>query len=100
MTDSSIVTNTSAGKNDGRFASARWRRHTCVLFLCFALASAADLSGAITNVSVAGVTNTQAILTWTAPDAQPCTVQISESANLTPLVHDVDSAIFPGSNLD
>lgn len=62
------------------------------------IASAAP--AAITNLSVTGVTNTQAIIAYTAPTAQACTVEVSESPTYTPLVHDVDSTIFSGANLD
>ena len=54
----------------------------------------------ITNVSVQGVTATQAILSYTAPDNVVCTAEVSESASFALLVHDVDAALFPGSNLD
>src|SRR5215471_8738877 len=57
------------------------------------------LAGQITNVSV-GVTNTQAVLQYTAPESSACTVAVSTSPDLSVLVHDVDPAIFGGSNLD
>ena len=56
--------------------------------------------GAVGNIAVRGVTNTQAILTYTAPDTGACLVAVSESASFVPLVHDVDPALFAGSNLD
>jgi hypothetical protein len=61
---------------------------------------AAPLVAQIANVSVTGVTNTQAILHYTAPDTSLCTVAVSTSPTFSPLVHDVDPAIFAGSNLD
>ena len=51
-------------------------------------------SAAITDVHVTGVTATQAIVAYTAPDSNACTVQVSENESLEPLVHDVDPAVF------
>ncbi len=54
----------------------------------------------ITNVAVDSTTATQAILRYTAPGASACSLQVSESASLQPLVHDVDPALFPGEDQD
>src|SRR5947208_16379079 len=61
---------------------------------------AALLRGAVSNVKVRGVSSTQAILTYTAPDTAVCSVEVSESSTYRPLVHDVDSVLFTGANLD
>src|ERR1035438_508375 len=52
------------------------------------------------RVRIVGTTNTQAVLAWSAPDNGPCTVKVSQQASLTPLVRDVDPALFPGSDRD
>src|SRR5579875_142857 len=66
-----------------------------VLFSVFAGRSARALT--VTPVST---TATQAILTYDAPDENPCHVQVSENQSLTPLVHDLDPMLFSGANLD
>lgn len=52
------------------------------------------------TVNVVSTTNTQAVLSYTAPDGNDCTVQVSEDSSLSPLVHDIDPLLFTGSNLD
>jgi len=52
------------------------------------------------SVEVVGTTPTQAVLAYTAPDNNPCSVAVSQSQSLTPLVPDVDPAVFSWSNLD
>lgn len=56
-------------------------------------------SAAITVTTVA-TSNTQALLAYAAPDSNPCQIEISESATLSPLVHDVDQVLFTGANND
>ena len=56
--------------------------------------------GAVGNLQVQGVTSTQAILAYRAPDTNACSVEVSESPSYRPLAHDVDPALFAGSNQD
>src|SRR5262249_15946260 len=57
-------------------------------------------AGGALTLRVLGVTAMQAVLMYTASDDRPCTLRVSESPMLSPLVPDVDPALFPGSNLD
>ena len=52
------------------------------------------------TVTLVGTTATQAILSYTAPDSNACQVKVSESASLTPLVHDVDPSLFVNADMD
>ena len=60
---------------------------------------------AITGVRVSGATATQAIVTYTAPSTSACSLTVSGTADAkgnpqTPLMHDVDTALFPGADQD
>ena len=76
----------------------------CVIFITFILSRASNghAYGPSTGfaVQISGVTATQAILSYFAPNSNACIVEISESPNYLPLVHDVDPVIFQGSNSD
>ncbi|HEY3738505.1 MAG TPA: hypothetical protein VGL53_01615, partial [Bryobacteraceae bacterium] len=60
---------------------------------------AATAFGQIPSIRI-GTTATQAVISYTAPDFNPCTIDIRETSSSNPLVHDVDPSIYPGSNLD
>jgi hypothetical protein len=66
--------------------------------ICFLLVSQPLSAAAPLQVRIAGVSNTQAILTYGPPDRQPCTVEVSESKTFQPLVHDVDPKLFEGGS--
>ena len=65
-----------------------------------ALLSVAAAQAAITDVNVVGATPTQAVISYTAPDASACTIRVSTSPTYSPLVNDVNPALFVGANLD
>jgi len=54
----------------------------------------------VTNIRILGTTNTQAVLAYLAPNLSACSIEVSESASYSPLVHDVNPALFSGANLD
>jgi hypothetical protein len=64
------------------------------------LLSGTFASASILNIHISGVTNTQAILQYQAPDAQACAVEVSEKSDFSLLVNDVDPTKFAGANLD
>ena len=64
-----------------------------LVFVCTCLA-------AIDNFQVLGTTATQALVSYTAPDGNACTIQLSQSQSLTPLALDVDPGTFANSNSD
>lgn len=51
-------------------------------------------------LSITQVSSTEGILHYTATSGAACTVEVSESNTYSPLVHDFDSTLFSGSNLD
>src|ERR1700704_6237491 len=68
--------------------------------LCALVYLAGPGIAAVSNVIVSGVTNTQAVLQYTAPDYNACTVEVSESPAYTPLDFDVDSTKFTNAGTD
>jgi hypothetical protein len=68
-----------------------------IVLFCF-LAPGAQ--AAIQNVSILGVTATQALIHYTAPNNSPCNVEVSESSTYSPLVNDVDGTKFASASSD
>jgi hypothetical protein len=103
-------------EGEGREARAVWMRTAAWLFVWCLLAHGGDAPaysqtdsvgipqrvsrGNPFRVRIVGTTNTQAVLTYSAPDSGACTVKVSQQSSLTPLVHDVDPNLFPGSDQD
>jgi hypothetical protein len=63
-------------------------------------AFACSCMAAIGNFRVLGTTATQALIAYTAPDGNACTIQLSQNAGFTPLALDVDPGTFANSNSD
>src|ERR1035441_7312958 len=81
-----------------RFGSVT-RRPAAICLLTFA-STIAPAMAEPPSVTLVGTTATQAILTYTAPSSNPCTIEVSESASFSPLVNDVNGALFSRANLD
>lgn len=62
--------------------------------------SACTCMAAIGNLRVLGTTATQALIAYTAPDGNACTIQLSQNPGLTPPALDVDPGTFANSNSD
>ena len=52
------------------------------------------------NIEVLGATSTQAVVRYTAPDENACTLEVSPESDFTPLHADVDPTKFGGSDSD
>lgn len=66
----------------------------------FSILSACACQAAIGNFRVLGTTATQALVAYTAPDGNACTIQLSQSAGLTPPALDVDPGTFANADSD
>ncbi len=80
----------------GSMMGRRWLLPWVLVCCC----GPAGVLAQVTGVGVLGVTSTQAILSYTAPSNAACTLEVSQSPTYSPLVHDVNPALFPGANLD
>src|ERR1700733_2880262 len=65
-----------------------------------ATAAKAFVAHGPSQLSVIGTSATQAILNYQAPDANPCQVQVSTNASMTPLAADVNPTLFTAANQD
>src|SRR4051794_16634108 len=66
----------------------------------FLAASGGVSQAAISAVQISGVTNVQAAISFQAPADVRCRLEASEDPSYQPLVHDVNPALFTGSDLD
>ena len=63
-----------------------------------ALAFAACLSAQPSNLQVISVTTQQAVVQYTSPDANPCTLAMTDNSGMGVTVWDVNSSIFSNAN--
>jgi hypothetical protein len=70
-------------------------------FIILALLLGGSLCFGQLTVTVSSVTATQAVLEYVAPvSGSTCTVKVSESNTMSPVVNDVNETLFPGSSSD
>src|ERR1043166_560010 len=73
----------------------------CAWLLPLAAASVLAVASPVNDITLTlSSTSRQIIVSYTAPDTSPCTVEVSESAGYSPLVNDVKATLFSGSNSD
>ncbi len=68
--------------------------------MIFCMAGIMPCFSAVGNLRVVGVTNTQAVIAYTAPTTAACTVEVSETSDFASVVNDVNTTLFADSNLD
>jgi hypothetical protein len=76
----------------------------CALLFRWVIPAALICSPALSQIAdlrIVGKTNTQVLLAYTAPSAdQTCSIAVSEHSSLSPLIHDINPALFANANLD
>jgi hypothetical protein len=70
--------------------------HWLPLLLAFAITGAAQSH----DLRAVRATSQQILISYTAPAGAPCRIEVSESSSYSPLVHDVNGTLFPGSEYD
>ncbi|MFN0169846.1 MAG: hypothetical protein ACKV22_25770 [Bryobacteraceae bacterium] len=88
------------GRPDAGINADEWMFEGKLILWTLALLILGTAHAAVTNIRVLGVTNTQAVIQYTAPDMSACTLAVSESASYSPVVHDVNGTYFTGDDLD
>src|ERR1700722_237489 len=68
--------------------------------LCACFFWAAAIAIPVSAQQVAGVTATQALLHYQAPSPAACQVRVSGNQSLSPLIADLDPALFTGADQD
>ena len=66
----------------------------------FFVCAIGSLQAQIPDFRLQGVTATQAVVAYTAPDSRACRLELSESSRYLPIVADVDPQLFANSQLD
>ena len=71
-----------------------------IVTVAFVLSPYAAAQSATITVNVEGATPTQAVFSYDTLDSSACSVRVAEAGSLGGVVHDVDPAIFSGSDQD
>jgi hypothetical protein len=84
-----------------KILSIRADRKRCTLkWLTLALLAAAPLHSQQMEIRTVRATHQQLVMSYDAPPGVACKIEVSQNPTYVPLIHDVDAALFTGSDSD